>query len=344
MMSNDLEAPPQDSASRYTPVAAEALRQYPLGPTRLHFIAHNAGAVFRVEALDQARSYMLKLHIRVGEGKNASAATLELGMQWLAGISRDTDITVQTPMATLAGPFVGTVLFEGHFIHCTLQQWLEGRFPNGPFSEENMHQIGVMMAKLHRYSRLSTLPLNSTTQHGPEALNQHVLLLRRALDDQIFPESSYAIVKAAQQKIEAIMLRLGKTQEGWGPVHGDLHYDNILLGEGELEGNVSPIDFSELRVAHYLYDMGVTLYHTLHEGATKRQAFLQGYQQVEPLYRQHLQYLEAFVTYAAIDSIAWNATIPEQVEHALFRKNLDQLVFDFCHHINQGISFFDSAS
>src|SRR5205085_973730 len=119
---------------------------------------------------------------------------------------------------------------------------------------------------------------------------------------------------------------LGSALDVWGPVHGDMHYDNLLIHGTE----VRPIDFTGLRLAHYLYDIGVTLYHINHKGPTIRQAFMNGYQQICALPKGALRAIEAFVAYAAIDSLAWNSTIPEQVASALFRRNLQQLVEQFC--------------
>lgn len=47
-------------------------------------------------------------------------------------------------------------------------------------------------------------------------------------------------------------------------MHGDLHYDNLLLHNAA----VYPIDFTGLRLAHYLYDIGVTIYPTYIRGRT----------------------------------------------------------------------------
>jgi Ser/Thr protein kinase RdoA (MazF antagonist) len=203
-----------------------------------------------------------------------------------------------------------------------------------------MGQIGSLMAKLHRYSRLSSFPLDNANQHGPEVLDRDVRILRDALDYDLLPASDYEIVSGATRKIQEVMERLGKSKEVWGPVHGDIHYDNLVLAGEE----IYPIDFTELVCAHYLYDLGVTLYHTLHQGATMRQAFLQGYQQIELLPLEHLQYLDAFITFAAINNIAWNATLPEQVASALFRKNLHQLVHTFCRHLMAESSFLEAES
>ena len=317
-------------------MAKTALQQYPIKYTTLQFIAHNAGVVFRVDSPGQA--YVLKLHDRVGKGVNPAYDQLEIGMRWLAGVAHATDIIVQTPISTSTGAFVSTVAFEDKSIHCTLQHWLDGDSPNGPFTEHQAQQIGTMMAKLHRYNRSSAIQFDGAMVHGSEALSEHVLSIRDSLNLKLFPQSSYEIVKNAQDKIQQIMKQLGTDRDVWGPVHGDIHYDNILLSNG----NMYPIDFTGLRIAHYLFDIGVTLFHTFHQGQSIRLAFLQGYQKISELPPEHINYLEAFFTYAAIDNLAWNATIPEQVASPLFQRNLHQLIFIFCRDIVEDISFFDA--
>jgi Ser/Thr protein kinase RdoA (MazF antagonist) len=333
-----MQSSEHESIARYAPVAEAALRCYPVGHAQMHFIGHNAGVVYRVDAPDKGETFLLKLHDRAGEGYRPSAAALEQGMQWLAGVSRHTPITVQTPIATTAGPFVCTIALDGASpIHCTLHRWLEGRLPNGPFSEEDMRHIGAMMATLHQYSRRTAAYYDSSVQHGAQALREHTQVLRAALPLEVLSHDDYALVEAAVQQISAVMQRLGYAPEVWGPVHGDLHYDNILLFGDE----VRPIDFSELRLAHYLYDVGVTFYHTLHQGPALRRAFLAAYQPVTPLPADHGRAIEAFITYAAIDNLAWNASLQEQVASPLFRKNLRQLVKTFCGSLADGVPFLD---
>jgi hypothetical protein len=50
----------------------------------------------------------------------------------------------------------------------------------------------------------------------------------------------------------------------------------------------------------------------------------------------------AFVAYAAIDNLAWNSTLPEQVASALFRRNLQQLVELFCTYVAERRTFLFS--
>ena len=312
----------------YTELAEQALQHYALGATQLTFIQHNAGVVFRVEAPALGRTYLLKLHARIGEGSDPTADQLETGLGWLASVGRETDLVIQTPVANIAGHFVSQVQTnDATPICCTVQHWVEGQLPKGDFSASQAMQIGVVMAKLHAHSQQHPLDQGlPATRHDAVALAEHVRTLRSALSEALLPSPAFAVIVAAQQQITTLMTKLGTAPDVWGPVHGDLHYDNLLLYDDE----VRPIDFTGLRLAHYLYDIGVTIYHTYHQGPDIRRAFLEGYQQIRPLPEVDLRVMKAFVIYAAIDGIAWNSTIPEQVTSALFQRNLQQLVEQFC--------------
>ena len=175
-------------------------------------------------------------------------------------------------------------------------------------------------------------------RHDTHTLVDNVRLVCTTLDESILTHHDCEVIIAAQNQIMAGMARLGMGSAVWGPVHGDLHYDNLLVYHGEM----CPIDFTGLRLAHYLYDIGVTIYHSLYQGPAIRHAFFAGYQQIMALPDEYQQYIEAFITYAAIDNIAWNSTIPTQVESALFQRNVRQLVHAFCTPLAEGRPFLFS--
>lgn len=78
----------------------------------------------------------------------------------------------------------------------------------------------------------------------------------------------------------------------------------------------------------YMYDLGVTVYHTFHQGPAIRHALSAGYERILP--KDYQRYVEAFVAYAAIDNLAWNSTIPAQSKSPLFQHNLRVLVEQYC--------------
>ena len=335
-----LDHPPPEQ--RYRPLAATALRHYALGPVVPTFIQHNAGIVFRVAAPTMGRTYLLKLHDRAGAGANPPPEQLEAGLRWLADLAHGTGLTLQEPVATIAGPFVCQIRDADRGpIPGTLQHWVAGEPPHGDFTARQVWHIGALLATLHAYSHRHPVPTDvPALRHDADALDRNVALLRSVLDPTLLPPAASARFVVAQAEITVLLEQLGEAPAVWGPVHGDLHHDNLLFVGDE----VRPIDFTGLRLAHYAYDLGVTLYHIFYQAPAIRRALLAGYQQGRALPLGAPRVLEAFVTYAAINNLAWNSTIPDQVASPLFQRNLQQLIATFCTQVAAGRPFLFAAA
>ena len=322
----------REAMSSYLMLAQAALDHYDLGPVDVTFVQQNAGMVFHVITHETNQHYVLKIHKRVGHGNDPTAAELEPGLHWLAAFAHARDVTVQTPIRTRTGPFVGVINVPSATtpVACTLQLWVDGRPPNGDFTVQQIAAVGTMTAKLHAFS--STYVIDNdvpATHHDTHALQRNVRRLRATLPDTLLSSRDYMTICGAEQRIADQMAALGRHRVVWGPVHGDIHYDNILLDGSDIQ----PIDFTGLRLAHYMYDIGVTMYHIFHQGSNVRYAYFDGYQAIYPLPSAYQASVEAFIAYAAIDSLAWNCTIPEQREHHLFRNNLNDLVNIYCRSV-----------
>ena len=322
----------------YQMLAEAALQHYAFGPTEIIFVQHNAGIVFRVVVLATGQQYLLKLYKRVGVGNDPSADQLEPGLHWLAAFAQASDVVVQVPVPTIQGHFVSQVMFDSAMppISCTVQQWIDGHLPKGDFTAQQIQQLGRMMARIHSFSY--TYPLQHHTpaiRHDAQELRRDISLLRHTLPDTLLISQDHDTLLAAEHQIVAYMNQLGTGSDVWGPVHGDLHYDNVLLYGAEIR----PIDFTGLRLAYYLYDIGVTMYHIFHQGSSIRRSFFDGYQQVRPLPSAYQSYVEAFIAHAAIGNMAWNCTFPEQVDTPLFHRNLEHLVHRYCSSVAHGQPF-----
>jgi Ser/Thr protein kinase RdoA (MazF antagonist) len=117
----------------------------------------------------------------------------------------------------------------------------------------------------------------------------------------------------------------------WGLIHGDLHYDNVLFDGNELR----VIDFDGMISAPFAYDIGVTLYHIGYQGLPAREAIFAGYQNVRPLPGLPSGWIETCITWAAIDNLSFQVTIPTQQTNPLLKKNIHQLVYEFCAGLNR---------
>lgn len=325
----------------YLPLVEAALENYSLGRVNIAFIQHNAGIVLHVTSQETGNQYLLKIHQRVGTGEDPSPEQLEPGLHWLSALAQATDIVVQTPIATNTGSFVGQIKLPSMVqpVSCTLQQWVDGHLPNGDFTEQHAFEIGKMMAKIHAFG--STYPLAdniSAIRQDTQALHSSINCLRRLLPLSLLSDHDFDILVAAEQRIAEYLDELGTHSSVWGPIHGDVHYDNVLIHQQEIR----PIDFTGLRLANYVYDIGVTMYHIFYQGSHLRQMFFAGYQQIYHLPRKYEQFVEACIAYAAIDNIAWNSAIPEQQTAPLFQRNLWDLINNYCRMVAQGQRFLYS--
>lgn len=327
--------------SFYQALAEAALEHYALGAADITFVQHNAGLVFHVITRKTKQHFVLKIHKRVGVGNNPTSEELEPGLQWLADFAQANDVTVQTPICTYTGQFVGHVFLPPDVtpVACTLQQWVDGCLPRGDFSVQQAYALGKITAKLHAFSSTYKLATaSSATHHDVHALHRNIRLLRETLPPTLLSSQEYSTLLAAEQRITELMAALGRHSLVWGPIHGDIHYDNVLLYEEE----VRLIDFTGLRLAHYLYDIGVTMYHIFHQGSNIRRSYFSGYNDVFVLPRLHEECIEAFIAYAAIDNLAWNCTLPEQVASPLFRQNMNNLIHRYCRSVAHKQSFLFS--
>lgn len=331
----------QSEALLYLPMVKAVLQNYSLGAVKIAFIQHNAGIVFRITSRETGQQYLLKIHKRVGTGEDPLAEQLEPGLHWLAALGQASNVVVQAPIATNTGSFAGQIMLPSSRqpVSYTLQQWVDGDVPNGDFTQQQVYEIGSMMAKIHAFS--STYPLAHNVpamRHDTQALHSNIRRLRTLLPPALLSNHDFDILLAGGKRITEYLTELGEHSSVWGPVHGDVHYDNVLIHKQEMR----PIDFTGLRLAHYVLDIGVTMYHIFHQGSPIRKAFFSGYQQIYNLPKNYELLVEACIAYAAIDNLAWNCSIPEQQNAPLFQRNLQNLINNYCACIAQGQRFLFS--
>jgi Ser/Thr protein kinase RdoA (MazF antagonist) len=328
---------PSQRASFYTELAHSALRAYDLGAVTPVFLQHNSGITYCIMVHGSPR-YLLKIHEPAGEGDKPTPALLQARMAWLAALSDAADLTVQTPLEnrrqSLLTTFIPTPYHEPAY--CTLQRWIDGTHVDGDFTVAQIAAVGSMMARLHIHST-QWQPAASEQLPAAEAadLASHITSLRGAVQLDLLSAAQFATIERASGHIQALAARLGQTYTMWGAVHGDLHHANILFSGTQAQ----PIDFDALHVSYYLRDLGITLYHILYQDPLVRQALFAGYCAIRPLPAEHRSYLEAFVTWAAIENLAFQITLPDQRPSPLFARNLCQLADIFCAKLIAGTAF-----
>jgi len=308
-------------------IAQAALGHYAIHNPQLFFLQHNSGVAFRLDCAPNER-YLLKLHLSVNGEDPTSPQVIASRMQWLSDLSGEMGIPVQVPLRNQQDQWITQILDDSgaHWIPCTVQKWLEGDPPGGDFTPDQLIRLGQRMAQLHQYSsqwagRESAIPFYDHSQ-----LTANIQALHGSVDLGILSEPEFAQIEQAGSTIHRLMDNLGHDPLVWGPIHSDLHHNNVLF----YQNDVRVIDFDGLVSSPYIYDLGVTLYHIWYQGPAARQVFLQGYQKRRALLNPPPDWIKTCVAWAAIDNLAFQITIPQQRVSSLFKKNMLQLVHEFC--------------
>ena len=310
-------------------LAVVALEQYPIGKFTPVFLQHNSGITYRIDSVDRNSHFLLKIHEPVGTGPKASFEQIQTRMKWLERLTETSSLVVQAPIENTNRAFVTSVAVSevGETVLCTLQSWIDGEHQDGDFTIAQAEAVGAMMAMLHQTSNhWQSSTAIGLTDYQISHLFDDIRQLHAMLDINIISSTQFAAIEQAGQRISEIVSALGTSAEVHGPIHGDLHQGNILF----FQEQVRPIDFDSLRNSYYLFDLGTTLYHILYQSAEFRNALINGYASTRKLPIVERQYLEAFVTWSAINNLAFQSTIPQQVKSKFFVRNIHQLTDEFC--------------
>jgi Ser/Thr protein kinase RdoA (MazF antagonist) len=308
-------------------LARSGLEYYDLPVSRLTFIQHNASVVFQVDSLN-GRRYSLKLHVSVVGKIYASPAQIRAKMGWLYQYKNSTGQMAQTPIPNREGDLITPLKIKPNApeIVCTLQEWIDGVPVNGDFTLEQLSRIGRMAANMHQFNQVNQnagmeLPVYSSNEFA-----QGLLPFEGAVSDNLLSGQDLTAIYQASSHISRLLDQFQRIPSNWGPIHGDIHHENILLCGNE----ICLIDFDALRNAPFIYDLGVFLYHIHYQGLPARNAFLEAYQSIRSLENLPERWVDLVITWAAIDNLSFQVTIPEQKHSPLLQKNLDQLVHEFC--------------
>jgi Ser/Thr protein kinase RdoA (MazF antagonist) len=230
--------------------------------------------------------------------KDREPAMIRSELAWLRAILEDTRIIVPEPMANLRGNTVTSVSCgqDGDAFHCALTRWVEGRLylrKNGP-GPAALRQVGRTMAQLHLHGQRFRRPRGFRCRRWEsESLFGAKSPYYPNAEKKLLDREDRRLFSRLIRRTREAMAQLGTDSDVFGLVHGDLIQLNYLFHHGKIR----LIDFGDFGDAHYLYDMGVTLFALWgrDDQLRQRQAFLEGYRAVRPISADHEKLLDLFI-------------------------------------------------
>ena len=134
---------------RLRQLALNALLHYPMEVASVHLIEAFTNANYRVKTRD-GDSYF----IRVCEPNWRTDMDLISEVAFLRALSRDGNFNTPLPIAAETGDYIIEAAADGvpEPRRCMVMSWLPGVRMGLRLTEENLHSMGVLFARLHEWS------------------------------------------------------------------------------------------------------------------------------------------------------------------------------------------------
>lgn len=282
-----------------------ALEAWGLSVRRVTLLRYWENATWRVDAVEG--TWLLRVH-RPGY---RSRAQIEAELDWLEAL-HDGGLCVQRPRATPGGQRVVCAGDPGvpQARLCTLLSWQEGRSFKRGARPAHFRRLGSLLARLHHHAeRWRPEGWERPRYDASDLFRRPIRSGVDAVDDLLTPARWDAWERAAAD-LHAVMAGLGRGPAAYGPIHSDLHFDNLLFAGGE----ALAIDFDDCGWGHYACDFSAPLQvlDRVRRPEACREALLEGYAGLRAL--PPVEAIDAFVTLGVLLVPRWYAARLELAE------------------------------
>jgi len=316
----------QGKIRRFRRLAYLALDTCGINPVRIRIVrvagnvvfrvlAHKPGQIITADEPYENGQYLLRIH----DSKEQPTDAIQLEMEWLDAICRDTGLPVPRPVPNINGNFITRCSVPGvpGQRDCTLLRWLKGRRITKNIGPRHFRAQGRIMAQLHNHAEKWKPPRSSAKRRfdydglfkdDAGAGFPHSRVWPLLTDRYLQP---YEVVA---KKVKRVMNDWGRHKDVYGLIHGDCGVDaNVLFWKEQAH----IIDFDGSGFGYFMYDLALALEHCWEEKEYPRylDALLNGYTEFRALPDDQLKHLElfraAFYVYMGLWTIAMDHTCPD---------------------------------
>ncbi|MBP3961881.1 phosphotransferase enzyme family protein [Paenibacillus lignilyticus] len=257
----------------------EILRGYGIQEPQLQFLRHNENRTYEVIDSATGEHYLFRVHqplTRNFEGLQQTDKGLLTELQLLEELGQRSELIAQKPVWHGSGNLLTHIEHEGKRIPSSLLTWVEGAVFRKETCESDpviARELGAHIASLHRFFRSyhPQFDFDSRPSQGIERNSLMIAQIHRGVEQGLFGEEEFRCVEQTIGLVNSRLESLGKSEETYGIIHGDLNMSNIILTP---EGEICFIDFGLCGSGYYLFDVGMG---TLVVPPEQRLDFLAGY-------------------------------------------------------------------
>jgi Ser/Thr protein kinase RdoA (MazF antagonist) len=311
-------------------VALRAVQRYELEWKSIHFNQLSDTITYIIECEENQR-YLLRIH-----GDMMSKVEVESEVKFVNALSDIVDFSIPRGVAYHEGNYVLEVETEQGFSKpsVTLMQWVEGKSVGGALTENQVWNMGKMMADLHTASARYQPPDGFKRPNwGVESFTRELAKLRQYYDRFLTDEAWKTYYVAASDKIVNHIAGMPNDKVNYGLIHADLHRDNLVF----VEEKPHPIDFGRCGFGYHLYDIAGTI---VGLEPRWRKTFIMGYESARKLPPDYTKALESFFVMSMIENYCTHASDPRETHElidqqpyaqAILRNYLEGSAFLFNH-------------
>ncbi|MFK7805654.1 MAG: phosphotransferase enzyme family protein [Anaerolineae bacterium] len=313
----------------------KALEAYDLNVSAVHFLADHTNTLFRVET-EEGKRYALRIY---SDGETTIKEN-RAEMFWLNALMRDTDLKITEPVARKDGELLSVINLDGlpPDQRCALFRWIPGRpLANkaSDLSPENYFRYGQAQAKLHNHAEtLNPLPADITPKKWDKVFYypNEPIVYNQPEYSHLFPAERVVMLDKVVAKADTLLGRLFEDQAGQILIHGDLHYWNIHIDQGELY----LIDFEDVNLGYDLQDVAITLYYIRDRDdyQSLKKALQDGYSTVRPWPIENDEVVETLIA-------ARKMMFTNYVAHLLPESDAREMIDGWCEWLASYLESYD---
>ena len=243
----------------------------------------------------------------------------EIGSEcdFVSNLSRFNRAVPQPVPCNSGGWSCSVLVHQEQDVICTVSHWIVGRplaeiLPHMSLTEQGKHfvSLGKAMGALHEFAARWTAPAHfDRPVLDANGLLGNVPILGVVWTHPKLTGSEAEKVTDIRRELHEWIEEQYKDDDSFGVIHADLHPGNVLFHDGSM----SVIDFDDMSMGWYLYDLAVTS-ESLERvgGPSTREAFLEGYASVFTLPSEFSYGLENFTLARLLFLLDWFSSHPDR--------------------------------
>lgn len=240
---------------RLRKLALKALDNYDLDISWVRYLTQESNTMFYLQTTEKQ-----KFVLRIYSDEDSTLLENQAEMFWLDAIKRDTQIKVTVPVARRDDTYITQVSTTGvpGEKRCVLFKWVPGRTLHNYLTPENYYKLGQIQADLHTHAAtLNPLPENINPKKWDKVFYypDEPVVYNTPAYSYLFPPERITLVNEVIFRANFLFETLNADKDNSILLHGDMHYWNVHVYQGELY----IIDFEDVLIGYPVQDIAVTL-------------------------------------------------------------------------------------